>query len=88
MTIYILLPYQRYVMLQWRNIDADKAVAHSTVKREDPITPHHSSRKLKKQPPPRPPGVSMDGGTQKKRKTIDVSHNVKKVKNKKIWLTL
>ena len=70
-------------MLQGHNINDDKAVAPSTVKREDTIIPHDSARELKKQPLPQPPGVATDGGTQKKSKPIDVSHCVKKVKNKK-----
>ena len=37
-------------MLQGRNIDADKAMAPSTVKSEYPITPRDCARELKKQP--------------------------------------
>ena len=69
MAKYKLLPYQRYVKLQGRNIDADKALAPSTVEREDTIIPYDSARELMNQPLPWSPGVSMDGGTQKKRKT-------------------
>lgn len=55
-------------MLQGRTADVHKAMAPSTVKREDTMIPSDMAGELKKQPLPRPPGVSEVGGVQTKRK--------------------